>query len=124
MVFFAFFFQAEDGIRDYKVTGVQTCALPISPPAIQIELFFHKLGLAPSLHLGTLSALIAGGALLEYDAQTDHGNSGGPLFDAQTGAVYGIVTWGNTGVSGAVQNNIAISIRDLTQFFQNAHVQV
>src|SRR5205807_7792567 len=25
-----FFFQAEDGIRDYKVNGVQTCALPIS----------------------------------------------------------------------------------------------
>src|SRR5256885_4579811 len=28
-VYFFFFFQAEDGIRDYKVTGVQTCALPI-----------------------------------------------------------------------------------------------
>src|ERR1039457_6939646 len=28
-VVFFFFFQAEDGIRDYKVTGVQTCALPI-----------------------------------------------------------------------------------------------
>src|SRR5256885_17252549 len=28
-----FFFQAEDGIRDYKVTGVQTCALPIFPAA-------------------------------------------------------------------------------------------
>src|SRR5256885_63071 len=28
-VSFFFFFQAEDGIRDYKVTGVQTCALPI-----------------------------------------------------------------------------------------------
>src|SRR5256885_3296819 len=27
--YFFFFFQAEDGIRDYKVTGVQTCALPI-----------------------------------------------------------------------------------------------
>src|SRR5437879_3184324 len=27
-----FFFQAEDGIRDTSVTGVQTCALPISPP--------------------------------------------------------------------------------------------
>src|SRR5690606_40772377 len=25
-----FFFQAEDGIRDFHVTGVQTCALPIS----------------------------------------------------------------------------------------------
>src|ERR1039457_7623296 len=31
-----FFFQAEDGIRDYKVTGVQTCALPI---------YFHGQGL-------------------------------------------------------------------------------
>src|SRR5256885_13259869 len=31
MFVFFFFFQAEDGIRDYKVTGVQTCALPISP---------------------------------------------------------------------------------------------
>src|ERR1022692_3971901 len=40
-----FFFQAEDGIRDYKVTGVQTCALPIcsrsgdgrvAPPACQL----------------------------------------------------------------------------------------
>src|SRR5208282_4002100 len=28
--FFFFFFQAEDGIRDATVTGVQTCALPIS----------------------------------------------------------------------------------------------
>src|SRR5260370_38431519 len=28
--FFFFFFQAEDGIRDSSVTGVQTCALPIS----------------------------------------------------------------------------------------------
>src|SRR5256885_12835370 len=38
-------FQAEDGIRDYKVTGVQTCALPISGwldssgPAGGVELF-------------------------------------------------------------------------------------
>src|SRR5256885_7000213 len=30
MLLVFFFFQAEDGIRDYKVTGVQTCALPIS----------------------------------------------------------------------------------------------
>src|SRR3712207_6966502 len=28
--FYFFFFQAEDGIRDIGVTGVQTCALPIS----------------------------------------------------------------------------------------------
>src|SRR5688500_20217081 len=30
MILISFFLQAEDGIRDYKVTGVQTCALPIS----------------------------------------------------------------------------------------------
>src|SRR2546422_8480434 len=29
VIFFFFFFQAEDGIRDVAVTGVQTCALPI-----------------------------------------------------------------------------------------------
>src|SRR2546421_2537396 len=43
IIYFFFFFQAEDGIRDLIVTGVQTCALPIcfvavtfrhpSPPA-------------------------------------------------------------------------------------------
>src|SRR5437016_1723787 len=31
-----FFFQAEDGIRDWSVTGVQTCALPISPSAARV----------------------------------------------------------------------------------------
>src|SRR5215203_7077235 len=31
---FFFFFQAEDGIRDIGVTGVQTCALPISTAAV------------------------------------------------------------------------------------------
>src|SRR2546422_6028801 len=31
---FFFFFQAEDGIRDVAVTGVQTCALPICPIGI------------------------------------------------------------------------------------------
>src|SRR5689334_24479397 len=36
--FFFFFFQAEDGIRDGTVTGVQTCALPIS---LTIRSFFH-----------------------------------------------------------------------------------
>src|SRR2546426_6913874 len=36
--FFFFFFQAEDGIRDYKVTGVQTCALPILRSGTRQEL--------------------------------------------------------------------------------------
>src|SRR5882762_8950895 len=33
-MFFFFFFQAEDGIRDSSVTGVQTCALPIFPDGV------------------------------------------------------------------------------------------
>src|SRR5256885_3936780 len=35
LVMLFFFFQAEDGIRDYKVTGVQTCALPIFRDAVR-----------------------------------------------------------------------------------------
>ena len=46
VVFFFFFFQAEDGIRDIGVTGVQTCALPISHSdkkriPINSDIFFH-----------------------------------------------------------------------------------
>src|SRR5688500_20346958 len=40
-----FFFQAEDGIRDYKVTGVQTCALPI------FGYNLVKLGFVPEIEL-------------------------------------------------------------------------
>src|SRR5437016_10281861 len=36
-VFEAFFFQAEDGIRDWSVTGVQTCALPIFKGVFEIN---------------------------------------------------------------------------------------
>src|SRR5699024_11749814 len=35
--FYFFFFQAEDGIRDRNVTGVQTCALPILFLLLQIR---------------------------------------------------------------------------------------
>src|SRR2546426_9109131 len=42
MFLFFFFFQAEDGIRDYKVTGVQTCALPISSSHISVFHFSVK----------------------------------------------------------------------------------
>src|SRR5207253_3698934 len=35
---FTFFFQAEDGIRDGHVTGVQTCALPIWKPRLRVPL--------------------------------------------------------------------------------------
>src|SRR5437764_9964177 len=37
LVLFVFFFQAEDGIRDTSVTGVQTCALPISKTGASVS---------------------------------------------------------------------------------------
>src|SRR5256886_15153502 len=53
MFLFFFFFQAEDGIRDLTVTGVQTCALPISrhagvKPGMTVS---QSIGLCPALKL-------------------------------------------------------------------------
>jgi len=90
-------------------------------PSIQIRAALSGLGLSPSFHEGTISSVLASGSALEYDAQTDHGNSGSPLFDVNTGTVYGLVTWVNTGETGALQNNMAIGILALAPFLQNAH---
>src|SRR2546426_4696887 len=46
-----FFFQAEDGIRDYKVTGVQTCALPISAHGLDPASDLAHAAAAPRPHL-------------------------------------------------------------------------
>src|SRR5256885_7513559 len=47
LLFVFFFFQAEDGIRDYKVTGVQTCALPICRNAGRLPARTACLGCSP-----------------------------------------------------------------------------
>src|SRR5699024_11564434 len=65
------FFQAEDGIRDRNVTGVQTCALPISggilvtgAALVVIGLIVHRAGtkwihaVMPPAVMGTILALI------------------------------------------------------------------
>src|ERR1039457_5838964 len=72
--FRVFFFQAEDGMRDYKVTGVQTCALPISVAAAP-----HKLHFAPDpssaliCTIGGNVAFNSGGAhCLKYGMTANH----------------------------------------------------
>src|SRR5258707_14531265 len=45
LLFFFFFFQAEDGIRDIGVTGVQTCALPISGSGVGDVELWHSYAL-------------------------------------------------------------------------------
>src|SRR5437667_7316121 len=46
-LWFTFFFQAEDGIRDRDVTGVQTCALPISIAQKRLGIILGDLVLLP-----------------------------------------------------------------------------
>src|SRR5256885_3847738 len=49
---YTFFFQAEDGIRDYKVTGVQTCALPILVVSIVRVAMIPGMAQAKELSMG------------------------------------------------------------------------
>ena len=54
LLLFFFFFQAEDGIRDFHVTGVQTCALPISAASVgqfAAYFLFEEQGVEPDVHL-------------------------------------------------------------------------
>jgi hypothetical protein len=93
-------------------------------PAFQFSLANDLNSLQPSFHEGSVSSVAGDGSFIEYDAQTDHGNSGSPLFDMQTGVVYGMVTAVNTGTTGALQNNIALSLPALQTFLDNAKANV
>src|SRR6266545_6981201 len=63
---FVFFFQAEDGIRDKLVTGVQTCALPISELAARVGV---RLSRVPDRELGEREALPVEAALHRHRAR-------------------------------------------------------
>src|SRR5206468_9862229 len=56
---FFFFFQAEDGIRDLIVTGVQTCALPISA-GIAVTRLLMKAGIKDVILCDTHGILVPG----------------------------------------------------------------
>jgi S1-C subfamily serine protease len=88
-------------------------------PASQIDLAKLGLGLTPSVHRGVVSALPMRGLFIEYDAHSEHGNSGSPVFDPTSGVVYGLQRLGY-GDTGAV--NVAITASSLDIFLQNAHV--
>src|SRR5690606_40848504 len=71
-----FFFQAEDGIRDFHVTGVQTCALPISTtirrPRSEVYAFWRRLENLPRFmtHLDEVE---------EIDARHSHWRATAPF---------------------------------------------
>src|SRR5256885_3822996 len=67
---FVFFFQAEDGIRDYKVTGVQTCALPICLCSCFAYTFIHFAISAHLRHVACVSLLFL--CLFVYNLVQQH----------------------------------------------------
>src|SRR6266516_5452938 len=86
MVYFFFFFQAEDGIRDRTVTGVQTCALPICPD--------EPHALAPAARHGLEqhweSQALGLAARLDWIAQ----RRGGPRYHRDTGSLHSAPRFG------------------------------
>src|SRR5205809_3328687 len=78
--FFFFFFQAEDGIRDVAVTGVQTCALPISAarrnlPVLERLARRHRLGLVSNFTGNLKPCLDELGLARLFAAVSDSGRS-------------------------------------------------
>src|SRR2546430_11496806 len=81
-----FFFQAEDGIRDLTVTGVQTCALPIcatvkpkAPPELLEEMFEIQEALAEAKAGGLSRAPRAAAASQLCRVGVRVGGRGGPV---------------------------------------------
>src|SRR3989475_10387337 len=76
--FFFFFFQAEDGIRDLTVTGVQTCALPIAPMKFDVlkdmrkgdklTLSVYSMGAHSGTHIDAPMHFVANGAPIDQVA--------------------------------------------------------
>src|SRR5437016_4357646 len=111
-----FFFQAEDGIRDWSVTGVQTCALPISPgAAIRGEQFGPGSGVSGVAHdpnaYGTRSLNMAGshgnGAAGYFSGLNNSGVVGVSANSSSYG-LYGQNTGAGAGVYGQSASGMGI----------------
>src|SRR5256885_7902902 len=106
---FVFFFQAEDGIRDYKVTGVQTCALPILREMLAVTAALVGQGLGDQVALltdgrfsGATHGLMAGHVAPEAAR-------GGPI------AEIGRAAWGGRGEISGVGGSLKKKKRENTQ---------
>src|SRR2546426_2750382 len=127
---FFFFFQAEDGIRDYKVTGVQTCALPIC------RVLQRRLAtLAELPHVGDVRGrgLLAGIEFVEDKATRAPFPRAAKFVEAFTEAAHGagLVVWPNVGHADGVNGDLVAvappfiiteqEIEELVTRFTRAH---
>src|SRR2546427_9621758 len=99
----SFFFQAEDGIRDLTVTGVQTCALPISAFTGSVTV---ALGTNPSggTLAGTTTVTAASGVATFGTLSVDKVGTGYTLAAAATG------------LTGATSGSFNVTVGAATQF--------
>src|SRR2546426_1376495 len=107
-----FFFQAEDGIRDYKVTGVQTCALPIcvtnihhpATPGCQavLGIFVQSANGSPGLNS---NVAIVNNVVDNYGKNGMTANEPGTFVTVSNNMVFGR---GPTGPGDAAQNGVQI----------------
>src|SRR2546423_3879569 len=88
----SFFFQAEDGIRDKLVTGVQTCALPIFTVAV-------------SMFLSAINALTLSPALCGIFLRPRHGPRRGPI-----GMVMRAIDWVRDAYGAVVARIVRFSV--------------
>src|SRR5699024_11725356 len=114
--FFIFFFQAEDGIRDRNVTGVQTCALPISPKSVTTPIamdFAREIGGAPSLAavfvmIAGISGGVMGHTFLKW-CRIDHFLGKGVGMGCASHAIGTSVAMANDELEGAI-STVAMSL--------------
>src|SRR5690606_36645861 len=102
-----FFFQAEDGIRDFHVTGVQTCALPICDEVYVYTGFFEGLGdITVVANNGfQLTNNVIGTSAKNINLQSDYGSiiaSGSNTIVGNVSSAYGSINLTNTTIAGDV----------------------
>jgi len=83
-------------------------------PSAQYRLAAFSGELVPAVHIGSISAIVNRGRVIEYDAQTLPGNSGGPLLDPTSGDVLGVV---EAKIKQSSDANIAIGIGEVVAPF-------
>jgi hypothetical protein len=87
-------------------------------PYASLKFFEVANELKPSVHEGIISAVRLSGSIVEYSATTDHGNSGGPVFDTDSGYFIGVVSFSLKNANGAYE---AIGPSAIRRFLQDAN---